>query len=50
MRERHELHDAFDSRQVTLEMLGLLGRAVIAGVVVSATAALVVVGFVAAAA
>jgi len=34
---------AFDTRAITLEMLGLLGRAVVAGIAVSVTAVLVIV-------
>lgn len=49
MNERQR-YTAIDTRRVTLDMLGLLGRAVVIGVAVSATAALVIVGVVAAAA
>ena len=43
MKNQPKKYAAFDTQAITLEMLGLLGRAIVAGIAVSVTAVLFVV-------
>jgi hypothetical protein len=43
MKDQPKKHTAFDTQTITLEMLVLLGRAIVAGIAVSVTAVLFIV-------
>ena len=49
MKNQPKNYAAFDAQAITLEMLGLLGRAIVAGIAVSVTAVLFIVAATAAA-